>query len=181
MTQFFPRQTIYGASATLSVTGDKLVIDPGRPIVVVEWGVVLTTALSGASGLATMNLRPTAGSTVGQTVGASTSSTGPAGETQFSDTAGGQMALAPLAAGKAYMHRVSLQAAAVAGVSGNTGSTSAQGLVVNPGQEVAINVGTGAGAGAGIPFITYFELPSVGDSVAAGTNNAMANVTFAQV
>lgn len=180
-TQLFPRQTIYGASATLTATGDKLVLDPGRPIVIVEWGFVITTAITGTNGLATLNSRPTAGSTAGQTVGASTSSTGPAGETQFNDTAGGAMTLAPLAAGKAYMHRISLQAAPSGSVSGPTGSSSQQGLTINPGSEAAINVGTGVGtAGAGIPFITYFELPSVGDAVASGSNNPMANVTFAQ-
>lgn len=180
MTQLFPRQTLYGASATLSATGDKLVFDVGRPVVIVEWGFIVTTAISGTVGLATLNLRPTAGSTVGQTVGASSSSTGPAGETQNSDTAGGQITLAALTAGKAYMHRISLQAAAVGGVSGLTSSTSPQGLKVIPGQEAAINVGTATTAGAAIPFITYFELPSVGDSVATGNTNDMANVTFAQ-
>lgn len=181
MTQLFPRLTLYGASATMSATGDKLVFDPGRPVMIVEWGFIVTTALTGTNGLATLNLRPTAGSTAGQTVGSSTSSTGPIGETQYSDAAGGQITLAPLVAGKAYLHRINLQVAVSAsGVSGQTGTTSSQGLKVIPGQEAAINVGTAMGtAGAAIPFITYVELPSVGDSTAVGNSNDMANVTIA--
>lgn len=181
MTQVFPRLTLYGASATMTATGDKLVFDPGRPVVIVEWGFIVTTALTGTNGAATGNLRPTAGSTSGQTVGASSSSTGPAGETQYSDTAGGAMTIAPLVAGKGYMHRVYPLPAQSGAVSGNTGSTSAQGLLILPGQEFAINVGTGMGtAGAAIPFVTYFELPSVGDANAQGSTNAMANITFQQ-
>lgn len=176
MTQLFPRQTIYGsAAASLTATGDLVKIQPGRPIVVTEWGIAITTTTTGSTGLATCNLRPTAGSTSGQTVGASTSSTGPAGETQYNDTAGGQMTLAPLAAGKVYLHRIRYSS------NSNSSSTSAQGLTVNPGQEVAVNLGTAMGsAGAGTAFITFFELPSVGDATAAGSNNPMANVTVQQ-
>jgi len=182
MTQLFPRQTVYGSAATsLTATGDLAKIQPSRPIVVVEWGVVITTTSTGTNGTATGNLRPTAGSTTSQTVGASTSSTGAAGETQYSDTAGGAMTMAPLAAGKAYLHRIYPLPAQSGAVSGNTGSTSAQGVQVNPGQEFAVNLGTAMGsAGAGTAFITYFELPSVGDANAQGSTNPMANVTIQQ-
>lgn len=181
MTQLFPRQTLYAADFTMTGTGDALTFRPARPVVIVEWGFIVKTSMTGSNGAATANLRPTAGSTSGQTVGASSSTTGPAGETQNSDTAGGAMTVAPLAAGKAYMHRVFPLPAQSGAVSGNTGSSSVQGLQVNPGQEFAINVGTGMGtAGAATPFVTYYELPSVGDANAQGSTNAMANVTFLQ-
>lgn len=183
MTQLFPRQTAYGSAAqAITATGDILKLQPGRPVIVVEWGFIVTTALSGTAAVLTANLRPTAGSTSGQTVGASSSSTGPAGETQYSDTAGGQMTTpTSLAAGKVAIHRVFPLPAQSGSVSGNTGSTSTQGVKVLPGQEFAINVGTAQGSTGNVtPYVTYIELPSVGDANAQGSNNDMANVSVIQ-
>ena len=182
MTQMFPRQTLYAADFTMTATGDALTFRPSRPVIVVEWGFTVKTALSGTAAVLTGNLRPTAGSTTSQTVGASTSSTGPAGETQYSDTAGGAVTTpTSLAAGKAVLHRVYPLPAQSGAVSGNTGSTSAIGLKIVPGQEFAINCGTAQGsAGAVTPFVTYFEMPSVGDANAQGSTNDMANVSVIQ-
>lgn len=183
MTQLFPRQTVYGSAATsLTATGDLAKIAPARPIVVTDWGITVTTATSGTSGKATGNLRPTAGSTTSQTVGSSTSSTSGIGATIYTDTAGGQMTLAAAAAGTQYAHRILPEPGIASPTNGNTGSTSAQGVQVNPGQEFAVNLGTAMGtAGAGQAFITYFELPAVGDANAQGSTNPMANVSFVQI
>jgi hypothetical protein len=181
MTQYFPRQTVYGSVFTATGTGDALSFKPARPVIVTDWGVIVTTALSGSNGKATCNLRPTAGSTSGQTVGSTASSTGPIGQTITTDTAGGQITLAPLGAGNVYLHRVRPAPGISASGNGFTGQTASQGLQVNPGQEVAVNVGTGVGtAGAVVAFITYYELPETGDASAPGSVNALANVTVAQ-
>lgn len=183
MTQLFPRQTVYGAAGTsLTATGDLAKVAPARPIVVTDWGITVTTALSGTSGKATGNLRPTAGSTTSQTVGSSSSSTGPVGQTITSDTAGGQMTLAAgPAAGTQLAHRILPEPGISSPTNGLTSSTSSQGVQVNPGQEFAVNLGTAMGtAGAGQAWITYFELPAAGDANASGSQNAMANVTFLQ-
>lgn len=192
MTQLFPRQTLYAASFTLTGTGDALNFRPARPVIVTDWGFIITTSCTGTSGVAKGNLRPTAGSTSGQTVGASSSASGPVGQTIFADTAGGTMTIAATqAAGTEVVHRVKpeplpgnlTQFGTLANNnlpgSGLTSSTASQGLQINPGQEFAINVTTGMGtAGAGIPYVSYFEMPLAGDFNAPGSTNAIANVTF---
>lgn len=203
----FPRQTVYGTQAqALTAAGDLVKIQPSRPIIVTDWGITFTTSGTGTNGVATGNLRPTAGSTVGQTVGASAAYTSPTGQAGTVDTAGGAMTLtggsANIAAGKQLAHRIYPEPApgglATFGATGNQGggtglpgnnmpgsgvvsSTGPQGVQVNPGQEFAVNLGTALGtAGAGTPFITYYELPAVGDSTISGAQNYESNVTFQQ-
>lgn len=207
MTQLYPRQTIYTPPATsLTVIGDLIKFNPARPIVVTDWGVVFTTTCTGTNGKITCNLRPTAGSTAGQTVGLSSSFTTNTGQSAFTDTAGGQMTLtgggAGFAAGKEASHVVfpepSTGGLAVFGTTGNQGggtgqpgnnppgtglvsSTANQGLLVLPGQEVALNLGTAMGtAGAGTAYITFYELPLAGDATITGTLNDIANTSFVQ-
>lgn len=208
MTQLYPRQTIYTPPATVltGAAADLIKFDPARPIVVTDWGVVITTTCTGTNGKLTVNLRPTAGSAAGQTVGSSTSFTTNTGQSAFTDVAGGQMTLtgggAAFVAGKEVSHVVFPEPGtgnlAVFGTTGNQGggtgqpgnnppgtglvsSTANQGLLVLPGQEVALALATGLGtAGAGTGYITFYELPLAGDATASGSLNDIANTSFVQ-
>lgn len=139
----------------LDATDDEVKWAPGKPIDVVRWGFIITTALDVGAGFgAALDLRPTVGSDTDRVNGDSSGTT---------DTGGGTItATADVAVGAGLYHNVDPP------------------LEVDPGEELVLQITDAADtSGAGYFFVEYEERPFVGDSnVTAGDpSNRIDNMT----
>jgi len=125
----------------MNSTADVVTLTPGTPIEIVEFGVIVTTALVDTSGtgfILTCDLRPTAGTDTGRTIGGGNLGTG------------------------TFTH-----AQAILGVAGvvlvsrplpNTTGVSAR--IVQPGQQAILRLNAAvATSGVALPFINYRPIP----------------------
>lgn len=207
-----PPQGSAGAYISVASAGDVFRYTPAAPVWVKRWGFLATTTVNDATNALrlTMDLRPTIGSNVSRTTGATTtvaSQTGynATGQPGFLvDTAGGSLTLTAsatqLLAGKGVYHDLNPQAA--------TGSNPAlyprpdtdflppggvdTQFVVYPGQEIVIAVqATAPGSGVGILFMEMQELPNQGtgynqlgsilpSSISPTPSNSLVNMTRTQ-
>lgn len=175
-TYFYPQSSTY---TSVTSAADVLWFHPGRPVQIIRWGIIATTAVADATnGLKlTGDLRPTAGSNTNRVTGASNTST-------LVDTAGGSLsvpaATTQIAAGKGAYHNVQSPGAPAL-------EAAVTEFVVWPGQEFVIAVqATAPAAGAGYFFVEYKELPLVGDSklvstgVVSGNTPSVSNYNLTQ-
>jgi hypothetical protein len=136
-----------------TTTGDKFIITPGTPIAIQRWGVIITTAKDASAFVATLALRPTAGSDTNRAV-----------QDTLTDSATAR------AAGVSLERRISgTNPNSSTGSDGSLVNVAAlatgvygEGVTVLPGQEAVFAVTTGASAtGGGYIYAEYIEYPSV--------------------
>lgn len=133
---------VSSAAVALTSSADGLVITPGTPIEIIEFGYVITTAVSGGptSGfVASLDKRITAASDTGRVSGA-------LGTLTLTNA----QVLASAAAGSVWSSRPAAP------------TTGEGALVVLPGQQAVLKITTnltgGAAAGNGIQYIVYKNL-----------------------
>jgi hypothetical protein len=143
------------AQALDSGSADGIILTPGNPIEIVQFGMVITTAVTGSptSGfLATLDLRPLAGSDTGRTIGGGSLGTLTLTNAQV---LAAQTFGAANTNGPAYV----IMSRPVAPTSGEGA------LRVNPGQQAVFRVKTAISGGSadadGIVFIVFKNLASV--------------------
>lgn len=121
--------------ADASATGDKLTFTPAMPVEIVEFGIIVTTALVDAAGglVLKADVRPTAGS-----------------DTSRTDGTAGTMTLTSTQANRSAGQVVR--------------SRPASPLTVLPGQQVILELTTAVDSGAGIAFIVFREKPQYRDA-----------------
>lgn len=180
-----PTGTEAAQGVSITTTGNKLIYAPSRPVALMRWGFIVTTAIASAFPTLTLDWHPTAGSATSAVTGATTQLQGQTGWNAsalpafYTDLAGGSMTLsAAMAAGKGAFHQINPQTKMppndastnpvpspdTAFVPG--GGEQSLGLTVYPGQEIAFNVSVAAGAGVVIPFFHVIPLGFQG----AGSN-----------
>jgi hypothetical protein len=145
---------VSGSAVALTSVADGLIITPGSPIEIIQFGYIMTTVVSGSptsAFLATLDLRPLAGSDTGRTIGGGSLGTLTLTNAQVlaAQTFGAATANAN---GPAYVFMSRLTPS-------TTGDASA---VVYPGQQAVLRVKTaltgGSAAGSGIQFICFKNL-----------------------
>jgi len=176
---------------SVETAADVLVFAPWRPVRIIRWGFICTSTVNDATNALalTLDLRPTAGSNVSRTTGASTILSGQTGWNAsalpqfFYDLAGGSMTFAAgasqIAAGKAAFHEVASQKPSATyspyypdpdTAFDSPGGVNTQ-FVIYPGQEAVIAVQAVApAAGAGKFFLEIEEQAFEGNS----SNNKIA-------
>jgi hypothetical protein len=195
-----PADGSVAAYQAVTAAADVFRYSPNAPAQVVRWGFIATTTVNDGSNALklTCDFRPTAGSNVSRTTGATTTiqttTTGynAAGQPAlFSDAAGGSLTLVAsttqVVAGQGVYHTVNPQTGSGSPalypqpdtVSGGGVNTQ---FTVYPGQEVLIAIqATAPGAGAGIFFMELREQPFQGDTqlpaaLALTPSNSISNM-----
>lgn len=149
-----------GGPVVLTTTGDKFIFTPARPIDIIRWGYIISTAKDATSMALTLAKRVTVGTDTGRVVIGT-----------ITDTAARALGAV------VYQEPGTLATAAA------TQSTGVDGSLVNvdpvgpyhfvPGQEAVIAVTDAADvSGQGYLFIEYLEYPFAGSDVAAAVKIA---------
>lgn len=148
-----------GGPVVLTSTGDKYIVTPAAPLMILKWGLVLSTSLStGGNGLVcNLDKRPTAGSDTNRT----TLDTLSVGTSNTTFVAGLGIYRDPFTASSTATTPAS--EVANAGPLGNTANTITSGqqaLTIIPGQELVMKVATAASTtGQGYFWLEYIQLP----------------------